>query len=179
MDTTEFKMPPKNSSMYALIQGIIAQLFVAEERRIKSDLHDIIVENNKLRGCLSNRIMHEGNSYVSDKLSPAQVNTKTGTPPTHDDIVPKMEAYVRDVEKLALDKRQIAMVIYRLTDKCESLQELRNALPECMVPMIRALAEFQRTAEPGDNLKDDPRIHKQIMEIMPTIKFYSAARLMY
>lgn len=179
MDSTEFKMPPKNSSMYTLITAIIAQLFVAEERRIKADIHDIIVENNKHQQCMSNRIMYEGNSYVSEKLSPANVNTKGGTPPTHDAMMDKMSAYVADVEKLALDKRQIAMVVYKLTDSCETLQELRNALPECMVPMIRALNGLPRTAETGDNLKDDPRIYEQVMEIIPSIKFYSAARMMY
>ena len=164
---------------YAIGQQILKRLFVAEERRIISDLEQLVKDDQEIQKHQRGGFMFNGKAY---RIKDA-VTTHKRLYTLHLSLWPKMEVIMGDLKKVKLDRDMIKQLLVKLIENTghtgHPLQDLRDAIPECVIdamsPEVRA---YSRTREPTYFLKH-PRDWKEYEELLPTIQFYSAARLIY
>ncbi len=172
----EFGMPNPGSSMFKLIKHLLSELFVAEKRRLDKAVADLIRENNELSGVQAAGFLYYGEYYTAQGF---QTVTAGGKVTLHDSLTDKIEWHLKDAKIIADDEQLIGQIVFKLTDPCETLQDMRDSLPDCLATMIPALAKLPRHNEQGWSLRQDIRASRQFEKLLPKIEMYSAARLLY
>lgn len=97
----------------------------------------------------------------------------------HSTLTDSMENYLRDIGALTRDKAYIAQSLFKLIEPCENLQDVRDALPNCLCDALPALNGLSRGREEAWTIAGDPRAQRQYAKILPQIEMYAAARLIY
>lgn len=177
MDDDNFKMPARNSSYFRLIQKFLEDLFVAEKRRLNKSITDLINQNNELKGEQGAGFLYMGEYYTATGFRVMGSGTKKLT--LHDSLTDKMEWHIKSASRVADEERMIGQIIFKLLMPCNTLQEMRDTLPDFLAEMIPALKPLPRQDEPGCSIKDDPRSWRQFQKLHERMEFYAAARLIY
>lgn len=177
MDDLNVQMPKKGSSYYKLIQKFLEDLFVAEKRRLEKSISDLIRANNEVKGQQAAGFLYYGEFYTAPGFQ--QMGNIVGKSNLDDSLVDKMEWHLKSAQRVATEQRLIGQIIYKLLDPCETLQEMRDTLPDCLSEMIPALKNLPRQNEPGWSLRGDTRASTQFEKLRDRIEFYAAARLIY
>ena len=179
--------PRAGSSFYKLIQQMLKELFVAEDRRLKKSIADILAAHNEVTKQPGNTgFLFNGEYYTvagslaapSGAGSWANRHSFEAKEGLHESLTKKMEQHLKSASQVALDERAIGMMFYKLLDPCETLQDMRDSLPDCVANEISTLKVLKRERPPGWVL-DNADSHAQFQELLPKIEFYWAARLMY
>ena len=173
---TEFGMPNPGSSMFTLIKHLLSELFVAEKRRLDKTVADLIRQNNEVLGVQAAGFLYYGEYYTAQGFQTTQAANKVIL---DESLTEKIEWHIKDAKTVADDERLIGQIIFKLADPCETLQDMRDSLPDCLATMIPALANLPRHNEQGWSLRQDIRASRQFENILPKIEMYSAARLLY
>lgn len=173
---SEFGMPNPGSSTFKLIKYLLSELFVAEKRRLDKTVADLIRENNELSGVQAAGFLYYGEYYTAQGF---QTTIAGGKITLHDNLTDKIKWHLKDAKIVADDERLIGQIIFKLIDPCETLQDMRDSLPDCLASMIPALANLPRHNEQGWSLRQDVRASRQFEKLLPKIEMYSAARLLY
>lgn len=170
------QMPASNTSMFKIIQHLAAGLFAAEHRRLDKAIASLITRNNEATGITAAGFLYYGEYYTATGFQ-----TSPGAPKVtlHESLDEAMKWYLTDSTTIANDEAMIRQGIFKVTSPCESLQEMRDALPDCLSKMVPALAILERHNQVGYSLRGDVRGERQFMELLPKIEMYSAARLLY
>ena len=88
--------------------------------------------------------------------------------------------FLSDVKKVELDKEQIKQVLFKLLYQANTLQEIRDSLPECLVPLVPEIAKLSRqTDDPTWFIRNDERALKQYKKMLPKIEMYAVSRMIY
>ncbi len=173
---SDIQMPHPQSSMYKVIQELLSRLFEAEKRRLDKSVADLIRKNNELTGVQAAGFLYYGEYYTAQGF---QTSGPGGKVTIHDSLVNEIEWHIKDAKQIADDERLIGQIIFKLVDPCDTLQDIRDSLPECIASMIPALAKLPRYNDAGWSLRQDTRSTKQFEKMLPKIEKYSAARLLY
>ena len=170
------KMPATNSSIFKVIQHLTKSLFAAEHRRLDKAVAQLIKLNNEATSQNMAGFLYYGEYYTAEGHQ-----TSRGAPKVtlHDSLDEKMKWHLKDSQQIAEDQAMISQIIFKLCSPCESLQEMRDTLPDCLAQMIPALASLPRHNEVGYSLRGDTRASRQFQDLLPKIEMYSAARLLY
>lgn len=178
MDENEIiKMPSKNSSYFKLIQAFLQELFVGEKRRLNKSIADLIKANNELKNVQAAGFIYMGEYYTAEDFKVMGQDIKKET--LHDSLTSKAEWHIRSADRVATDERIIGQIIFKLLMPCESLQDMRDTLPDFLAVIIPALKDLPRLNEPGWTLRNDTRGTAQFNKWLERMEFYAAARLMY
>lgn len=172
------KMPRKGSSYFQLIQKFLIDLFVAEKRRLDKSIADLIMANNEAKGVQAAGFLYYGDYYTAEGFM-TMPGGGAGKENLHDSLSKKMEWHVTSAQTVAHDERLIGQIIFKLLGPCETLQDMRDTLPDCLSEMIPALKNLPRINDVGYSLRDDIRGEAQLKQWLPKIEFYAAARLIY
>jgi hypothetical protein len=172
----KFTMPSANSSMFTLIQHLLTELFIAEKRRLDKSVAALIRQNNELSGVQAAGFLYYGEYYTAEGFRTFSAGNKITL---HDSLTDKIKWHLKDAKTVADDERLIGQVIFRLIGPCETLQDMRDSLPDCLAAMIPELAKRPRHNQQGWSLRQDTRGSRQFEKILPKIEMYSAARLLY
>lgn len=169
-------IPSPQSSMFKVIQHLNKNLFVAERRRLDKNIAKLIGLNNECAGQPLAGFLYLGEYYTAQGFQ-----TSKGVPKKRIDssLEEKMEWHLKDAKIINEDEQMISQVIFKLLDPCESLQDMRNTLPDCLATMIPALEGMSREDEVGCSIRNDERAKRQFEDLLPKIEMYSAARLLY
>ncbi len=171
-----FEMPNMGSSMYKLITHLLKELFVAEKRRLDKNVADLIRKNNELLGVQHAGFLYYGEYYTATGFKNMASKEKVTL---HDSLTDKIKWHIQDSKTIADDERLIGQIIFKITDPCTTLQDIRDSLPECLATMIPALAKLPRHNIEGWSIRQDTRATRQFNKLLPKIEMYSAARLLY
>lgn len=178
MDDSELiKMPHKNSSYFKLIQLLLSELFVGEKRRLAKSVTDLINANNELKGEQAAGFLYMGEYYTAEGFRVMGAGTKKLT--LHDSLTQKADWHIRSAQKVADEERLIGQIIFKLLMPCQTLQEMRDTLPDFLAEIIPALKKLPRHNDVGFSLRDDTRGSRQFEKLLPRMEFYAAARLIY
>ncbi len=164
--------PKKNTAFYRIIQHLIKQLFEAEERRLGVDLQKLIDKNNYAYGEKRDCFLYQGNLY-------GKAVKGMQTRVIHFTLAKEVAEHIADRNVIQRDRERIQQVVFRAIDPCESIQDLRDALPNCLALMLPATANLPRMKPEGHSLEHDHRAKKLWDVMLPRIKMYSSARLIY
>ena len=164
---------PKFSVRAQLCQQIMEDLFKADKARLQRRLSRALAE---VEGEASNSAFHyKGKTYFVTGLPAVRGAHVIDVPPT---IIPQLESYLEDKNQVERDEAIIKQLVAALLHECEDFQDIRDALPDAIVPQ-NILAEKERTRSAGYPFQTNPRLLRQFKKYEDVIFQYAAAKLLY
>jgi hypothetical protein len=157
-----------------LINGLLEDLFSHETKSLSDLLQKIVIENQSLGGTM-NVFLFESLHY--SHLPPHLVKDVRGVRELHRDLHPKMQRYLLRLSKITRDKRFVTNAFSPLTQKCHSLQDMRDALPEVLISRVPTFSNLDRMRDEGWVIEDNPLLFKQFQEAVDIVLTYQANRL--
>jgi len=160
--------------------NIVKHLFIAELARLDNVLNGIIDLNDKINGiAISAGFLYQGEFYQRSNAS--QTPTWGERITLNPDLWGKMDGYLKSASRLIMEVHVINQTVYRLVRGCLTYQDVRDALPECLVVQDQSgnYKSLPRTREAAWTLKGDAMAIKQYEKILPSIEYYAAAHLIF
>jgi hypothetical protein len=163
---------------YWYINIILTKLFAAEERRLSGIISRLNTKNKQFRETKVDGFIHAGLYYVpKDAISirgPRQ--TKTAL---HLSLIGEMESFLGEANRVKSERKLISQALFNLLSPCTSLQDVRNALPECLVSCVPDISKLNRTDIEAYTIQDKPRELRQYKTALLQIEVYVATQLLY
>lgn len=164
------------------IDKISDALFAPEERRINLMIEELNQKNSAIKRKQLHGFMHLGERYVPESCKlqvTANRQQRIPMPTLAFELGDEASVFISDVKKIKLDKSQIRQVLFKLLHQVNSLQELRDALPEALVPLVPEIAQLSRCSETINLIRNDWRALRDYEKILPKIEMYAMTRLIY
>ena len=161
---------------HEFIKRIAAALFNSEERRLEKVREQLIRSNKELYPTKP----HDGFTFGGKVYDPSNLvggrRTRVSLHPRlHDD----MNDYLKDYEQIWTDRHLISQILHVILKPCETVQDIRDALPNCLVDTLPELKHLHRTREEAFTVQHDARALRQFQRTLKRMEFYATARLMY
>jgi len=170
-----------NSSEW--IDAIIKRLFSAEDRRLDGVVEELNRKNSALKGKQLFGFMHMGQRYVPSCYKAQQIalaRSRQPLPTLSFELQAEARNLVSDFNKIDLDKSQIQQLLFKLLYQANTLQQIRDALPECLSPLVPEVSKLRRqTDDPTWFIRNDARALKQYKKLLPKIEMYAMSRMIY
>ena len=165
---------PKTMSVRAqLTAGIIESMFMADKGRLQRRLSRALSE---VEGSTTNSAFHyKGKTYFVTGEPAVRGAQVVDVPPA---IIPILESYLADKAQVERDESVIRQLVVALLQECETSQDIRDALPDCLVPQS-ILNDRERSREAGYPFLENPRLLRQYKKYEDIIFQYAAAKLLY
>lgn len=161
-------------ALFKLTDQIIGELLKAEYRRLHTWIDKLIQKNQEYYpqtyGFLFNGFRHK-QSNVTGQLP--------RFPELHPDLWDEGYKFHKDHMTIKQETAFIRQGLVSILEDCKDNQDIRDALPDCIVEMIEPLRALPRTREEAFTIKDKPRQLKQWQKIRSNIDVYVSARLMF
>lgn len=162
--------------------AIIKKLFEPEERRLQQIVDELFLANKAIKG--QDQIygfMHMGKRYLPTQfLAMKSAMHKQLLPSLAFELLEQANAFQTDVSKVEADKAQIRQAVVMLIEQVNGGQELRDALPDCIVNLFPQLAQFKREIQDFTWLIRSNRFAVAAVEkALPKMEFYAATHLIY
>ena len=165
---------PKSLSARAqLCQRIMEDLFMADKARLQRRLSRTLAE---VEGETTNSAFHyKGKTYFVTGEPAMRSARVIDVPPA---IIPQLESYLEDKNQVERDESIIKQLVAALLHECEGSQDIRDALPDAIVPQ-NIMVERERTRPAGYPFQNNPRLLRQFKKYEDVIFQYAAAKLLY
>lgn len=162
--------------------AIIKKLFEPEERRIQGIVDELFLANKAIKK--QDQIygfMHMGKRYLPTQfLAVKSAMHKQLLPSLAFELLEQANAFQADVSKVEADKAQIRQAIVLLIEQTNGGQELRDALPDCIVNLFPQLAQIRRLIQDFTWLiRSNPYAIASVEKALPKMEFYAATHLIY
>lgn len=157
------------------IQTILSDLLDAEKNRLTAVLESLLKSNHECGGS-SKAFLYKG--QVFNLLPIAQVRGEKILPvkPTlHDEV----EYLISLRSELTHTEQKLRQGLSVVVNKCQSLQDLRDALPDILVREIPSLRGLQRTRPEGYLLEHNQRLKEQFEKVVDLALTFAAKRMLY
>lgn len=170
---------PSNSHQW--LDEIMERLFAPETRRIDKMVESLTERNSKILGRPTHGFMHMGKLYVPKSAEAIfRMNRKIAVPSISIELIDEISAFNTDINKINRDKDKIRQVLFKLIYQANSKQEIRDALPECVVQIIEEFRGMPRTMVDCTWLiRNDWRSMRDYEKVLPKIEFYAMTALIY
>lgn len=164
-------------SRFAVIDKIINTLFAADNRRLQKWIDRLDSQNREAR----NDNMLLGFLYLGRYYRPSHVEgpDPTGVKPLDPTLYATVDAFLADEKLVDTDKAFIRQGLFTILDPCKDMQEVRDALPECLVDFLPELKELERNADECWTIASNPRAIRQFEKVRPKLEAYAVARMIY
>jgi hypothetical protein len=139
-----------------MIKWLVKKLLYPDREFIRKQIDELVDNNNLIVG-----IPFPGFAYEDDYFEKGgKILTNFGWDPVLDDrLRPKAVGVADRWRRLEKDVEHIDQVFRQLTERCQTWQEFRDALPDCVI-------QFE------DNLRSIPRTrHESYFQGKPTTRF--------
>lgn len=176
-------MPQLGSTIIGQVANsseVIKHLFLAELVRLDGVLNNIIDKNDRIHGIdVSAGFMHQGEYYQRSnaKRAPTAGQRLMLNP----ELWTQMDKYLKACSRLIAEVHLINQTVYRLVRGCMTMQDVRDALPECLVVQDQTgnYKGLERTREPAWTLQGDSMALSQYHKVLPSIEYYAATHLIF
>lgn len=157
--------------------GIIKILFEGEIRRLTKMLDELVVGNDRLhQSAPSAGFLFNGKFHKRSNASRAPLAGERHT--LHEELWDPMAEYLRDTAAVMTDIQMVNQMAHRLVGPCQNMQDLRDALPDCLAALSEEIYALERTRPEAWTITDD-RGMRQFQKIKPLMEMYSGTRLLY
>ena len=162
-----------------ILDFLVETLTQGESRRLTAELLDLDRQNREIT-----RSGHEGFMFMGDEFVPpnARILRSKGVPAVMLDssLHARMSAFIADRTTLKNDRHQIKQVLFKLSWQATTAQEVRDALPECVVRLSpETFLNLPRYMNEGFLTRTDERATAQYEKVKPKIEYYAAIRLLF
>lgn len=148
-------------------------LFEHENKRLNTLLDKIMVADANMHP----GIFPAGFAYKGETFKRTYYSVK-GLQNLHPSLHDQMDHYLADRDVIMADKVKIGSILRAILTPCDSAQDIRDALPECMVQFI-ADKHLPRTRPEAYTIQHQKLVMRQYQMILPRIQFYVSTRLLY
>lgn len=168
----------RHMEIYSFIDTASKRLFEAEKRRLETILVDINRDNKRLTKTQFDGFLYQGR-YHRPSTGTLTV-TNVGRTPLHESLHERMASFLRDKAQIIQDEQLLRQMLFLLLAPCQSDEQIRNTLPECLMDCVPELAQrYPRTDEPGCSIRHLPRESRTFQQLLPKLEAYSAAKLLF
>lgn len=157
-----------------VIDAFVKALFEPEGRRIERMVTELDKTNREVSQSGMWGFMWNGQPFLPS-CAPHRPNRFQTL---HFSLRHEGDALLKDMKIVEDDKKMIRQMLNLLVKNVDTVEEVRNALPDAVVEMSREMYSYPRTREAGYTLQDD-RQQRQFIKMLDKIEFYAATRLMY
>jgi hypothetical protein len=132
------------------------RLMAPDAKLLKQRINKLVDDNNRLYG-VDNNGFTVMNYYIErgGKITEMLI----WEPSCHNSLKNEAINVVRHWKEMKDDDSYLVLVLRELVAPCKSEQEVRDALPECLVQLVPSLSCLPRTKEAGYTLKSDSAIN--------------------
>ena len=162
-----------------LITALTNSLFEAEKRRLNSLIIDINKDNKELKSLKVDGFMYGGKFYLPTSISTTINGPGVSKSTLHVSLYKEIDRWIADSKIIKDDHDLIKQMLYRLLKPCQTNQDIRDTLPECLVKLIPSISTHPRSEEPGYTLLGDERASRQFRKLLPKMELYATTRLFY
>src|SRR5688500_4841045 len=122
-----------------IIQGIKNALFLPEERRLQGWI-DQIAQKNKSLSDIKDPLgfWFDGKYFRPSWLTVGKYPKTT----LHELLHSEMEDFIKDQHSVNEDRQYISQTLFALIEPCETYQNIRDTLPDCLVEVVPKLNTF-------------------------------------
>ena len=174
------------SNSYQILDKIITILFEPEARRIDKLVSRLNELNHRAKGKPCYGFMHMGEVYVpsehidSFRAVHGRRGASQAVPTLAITLMDEARDFLAEVNKVKSDKDLIRQVLFKLIFQAGSKQEIRDALPECIVQLLPELKNYNRQQnDPAYLIRSDWRAVRDYEKALPKIELYAMTRLLY
>lgn len=170
----------KTISDIANSSDIVKHLFMAELKRLDQVLNSIVDKNDRINGIdVSAGFMYQGEYFQRSNAS---------RPPTYGerlmlnpDLWAEMDKYHKASSRLISEVHLVNQTVYRLVRGCMTYQDVRDALPECLVAQDQTgnYKGLKRTRPAAWTIEPGSMGWTQYEKVLPSIEYYAAAHLLF
>lgn len=159
------------------IDLLMGKLFEAEQRRIDRSVEELDRQNREVKGHKTYGFIHQGRVFMpqNNPNIPDHRGRESLAFPLHK----QGNMLVQDLRAVSDDKQMIEQLVYLLIKDCETVQSVRDTLPESLVGLSDELAQYTRLSQEGYTLDGNERAQRQFAKLKDKIDFYTATRLIY
>jgi hypothetical protein len=170
---------PDQSIIAPVLDQVQRFLTEHEERFFTDQTRRLAQENNKLRYRKAlpraTGFVFEGVSYILPEH-----NFSSLLPGLEEDLVDEMKVLLASREDTGKEIKQISQLMFLMAkDHVETTQDLRDLLPECLIPAFPSLTQLDRTREPAFSIQDSPKMLDRWEKALPRIEYFTATRMLY
>lgn len=154
---------------------LISGLVEADLTRLGYMLDNIVKQND-----IKELITYGSFIYLGDIYYGSNPLANTHHPRLHSDLYDDMNTYLEQCSTLINNCYLINQTIFRLLKGCTNYQEIRNALPDCLMNYDTKdyYRNLPRTEPLGSNIKGDAIAEAQLEKLLPLMDYYSGLHLM-
>ena len=168
-----------NQSPNDLAQEILHQLLAGEIRRLDQVKADLVERNNAF---LPQDKWQVGFLVKGVFFKPSNTgnNWSQSTRVLEDPLVDEGNTLYADNKELSDDRQSIKQVLVQTLWDCETEQDIRDALPDCLNDLLPPMvSRLPRTRPMAFTIQDNPRAMKYFNKVLPRIEYYCAMRLIF
>lgn len=166
------------------IDKIIAKLFEAEDRYSDNLIAELNRQNSEVKKQQFVGFMHMGQRFVLREYRPRFSAARRGHRGIHAlptlafSLLEPASHFMKYQTRVDLDKSQIKQLLFGLLHQCNTLQEIRDTLPECLVPLVPEVAGLSRfIQDPCFLIRNDRFVMADYERIISKIEFYAMSHL--
>ena len=161
-----------------IIDDVINSLFNPDLDRMRRQMVEINRSNNLHHQVNHSGFLFRGQWFNPDKSFPMPQRKERTKLALH--LEASMETLEAEQKLIGDHKQLIKQAMAQMYMQCNNIQEVRDATPECLVPLTPHLKNLNRLMANWLWLwKSDPRTARQIEAVLPLMEQYSVASLLY
>ena len=157
----------------AVITAIDKFLSEREEENENEEISRITKSNNEIVDKNYSGFLYDGYYYIDKKAQIITINKISLDPSLND----RMKSLVKTRDLIKTHRQKSRQIITKLLRHCHTIQDLRDALPDCLLPALPDLKHTERTREEGWPLLDGKHNEKEWDEIRPLISSLAISRM--
>ena len=172
---------------YQIMAKIMHRLFVPEQRRLDKMIEDLTNQNDRIKKRKTYGFMHMGQVFVSEvnkemfKTLYGGSRNNSAIPTISIELIEQVADFMGQQRQMENDQNMIKQVLFKLVAPANTIQEFRDALPECVVQILSGtLRDMPRTVtDPTYLIQDDWRSIRDYKKVISKIEFYAMTSIIY
>ncbi len=164
---------------HKFIWDLMDKLFEADKHRLERTVTKLCERNKQLKKDGFDGFMFSGRRYYPHTGHIIVIDRTQAMPTLDLSLHPEMMAHLRDQKAYDDERTVISQMLFQLLKPCKTNQDLRDALPECLVGFVPTLKGIRRQEEPAYTLRENDRAKRQYEKLLPKIEACSVGNLIY
>lgn len=158
-----------------LIPPLMESLMGVERARLKKEKSKLVKKNHLLGGS------EVGFYYLDMRFADADQRFQEGTPLPYvlGALIEDASDLYAEVRRVEADEQKLRQALSVVVPKCNTLQEVRDVLPEIFIREVPQLRALERQREPGFILEEYPMLKPQFMKALEIADYYTVNKLIF
>lgn len=172
-------MPPPskgNTTVLQIIPIIIERFFKSELDRQEELIKNLIKKNSREKGGSDVGFIYGTERYFVEK-DPRVRGAKLSL--IHPDLADDAGIVALMRRNLEKDRQKLRQSLSVVLSRCQSKQDVRDALPDVLGLEVDFVRGLKRTRQPEDLLQGEPMLQAQFHTVLDIVNKYAASKLVF